>query len=195
MITKEELIKILNILDNTYGVNDGGIAWDDEDKKNVAEGILKQLNSETESSFIDIEYESDEYNRLFPELEVEDYKKLVGKCFMCDDSWAVKVVGIDPNNPNEFLYERYEKYNDESWNVQDYIWLQDMAERDPKYKKYCLTPQTEKNIASESMFHLGSDGNLYESVDCDAFYKYTPMDSERFEEIKKQAIENYEEYE
>ena len=58
MITKEELIKVLDILDNTYGVNDGGIAWDDEDKENIADGILKQLNSETESSFIDIEYES-----------------------------------------------------------------------------------------------------------------------------------------
>ena len=132
---------------------------------------------------------------LFPELELKDYEKLVGKCFICDDSWVVKVVGIDPNNPYEFLYERYEKYEDGSWNVQDYIWLQDAAERNPKYKKYCLTPQTEKNIASEHMFHLGSDGNLYESVDCDAFYKYTPMDKERFEEIKRQALENYEECE
>ena len=190
MITKEELIKVLDILDNTYGVNDGGFAWEDEDKENIAEGILKQLNSETESSLIDIEYESDEYNRLFPDLELEDYKKLIGKCFMCDDRWVVKVVGIDLENLAEFLYERYEKYNDGSWNVQDYIWLQDSAEYDPKYKKYCLTPQTEKNIASESMFHLGSDGNLYESVDCDVFYKYTPIDKERFEEIKRQALEN-----
>lgn len=46
MITKEELIKVLDILDNTYGVNDGGIAgWDDEDKENIAEGIIKQLIS------------------------------------------------------------------------------------------------------------------------------------------------------
>lgn len=46
MITKEELIKVLDILDNTYGVNDGGIAWDDEDKEIIAEGIIKQLNPE-----------------------------------------------------------------------------------------------------------------------------------------------------
>lgn len=189
MITKEELIKVLDILDNTYGVNDGGIGWDDEDKVYIAEGILKQLNSETESHLIDIEYESDEYNRLFPDLEVGDYEKLIGKCFMCDDSWVVKVVGIDPDKPHEFLYERYDYYNG-SWNVRDYIWLQNMAKRDPKYKKYCLTPQTEKNIASENMFHLGSDGNLYESVDCDAYYKYTLMDNERFEEIKRQALNN-----
>jgi hypothetical protein len=44
MITKEELIKVLDILDNTYGVNDGGTAWDDEDKENIAEGIIKLLN-------------------------------------------------------------------------------------------------------------------------------------------------------
>ena len=192
MITKEELIKVLDILDNTYGVNDGGIAWDDEDKINIAEGILMQLNSETESSFIEIDYESDEYNRLFSDLGLEDYKKLIGKCFLCDNRWVIKVVGIDLENLEEFLYERYEKYKDGSWHVQDYIWLQDIAACDPKYKKYCLTPQTEKNIASESMFHLGSDGNLYESVDCDAFYRYTPVDKERFEEIKKQALENYE---
>lgn len=190
MITKEELIKVLDILDNTYGVNDGGIAgWDDEDKEYIAEGILKQLDSGTEPYIIFIEYESNEYDRLFPDFELKDYEKLVGKCFMCDNRWAIKVVGLDPNNIYEFLYERYDYYNG-SWNVQDYIWLQDTAERDPKYKKYCLTPQTEKNVASEDMFHLGSDGNLYESIDCDAFYKYTPMDSVRFEEIKKQALEN-----
>lgn len=194
MITKEELIKILDILDNTYGINDGGIAWDDEDKENIAEGILMQLNSETKSFLIDIEYESDEYDHLFPDLELKDYEELVGKCFMCDNRWAIKVVGVDPNKIYEFLYERYDYYIG-SWNVQDYIWLQDTAERDPKYKKYCLTPQTEKNIASEHMFHLGSDGNLYEAVDCDAYYKYTLIDEERFEEIKKQALENYEEYE
>lgn len=188
MITKEELIKVLDILDNTYGVNDGGIGWDDEDKEYIAEGILNQLG-ETKSYLIDIEYESDEYNLLFPELELKDYEGLVGKCFMCDNRWAIKVVGLDPNNIYEFLYERYDYYNG-SWNVQDYIWLQDTAERDPKYKKYCLTPQTEKNIASENMFHLGSDGNLYEPIDCDAYYIYIPIDNERFEEIKRQALEN-----
>lgn len=46
MITKEELIKVLDILDYTYGVNDGGIGWTDEDKENIAEGIIKQLNPE-----------------------------------------------------------------------------------------------------------------------------------------------------
>lgn len=189
MITKEELIKVLDILDNTYGVNDGGITWTDEDKENIAEGILKQLDSETEPYIIFVEYESDEYDHLFPDLELKDYKELVGKCFMCDNRWAIKVVGLDPNKIHEFLYERYDYYSG-SWNVQDFIWLQDIAMYDPKYKKYCLTSQTEKNIASESMFHLGSDGNLYESIDCDAFYKYTPIDNEQFEEIKRQALEN-----
>ena len=31
----------------------------------------------------------------------------------------------------------------------------------PEYKTYCITPYTDMNICSESMFLLGKDGNLY----------------------------------
>ena len=43
MQKKEELIKVLDILDNTYGINDGAPGWDDEDKEDIAEEIIKQL--------------------------------------------------------------------------------------------------------------------------------------------------------
>ena len=139
----------------------------------------------------------------------EDYKKIIGECFMNDSrTIAVKVVGIrdDYDSPyyesdhhvDNFLYEKYEKYNDGTWHQQDYIWLQETAYGkypDEKYKRWCLTNQTDMNINSEHMFMLGKDGNLYVDTSCGGDYKaYIPISKSTFELIREEAIKNDGEY-
>lgn len=123
----------------------------------------------------------------------EDYKKIKGKCFIKEDGndIVIRVEDIILDAPGEFLYEQYDQYSDNSWNCKDYIWLQNTATYDPEYKKYCLTDQTEMNIGSEDMFHLGKDGYLYTTVDCgEDWYRWIPFDSDKFEKIKEEALKN-----
>ena len=123
----------------------------------------------------------------------EDYKKIKGKCFIKenDNDVVVRVEDILSPEFTEFLHEEYVKYFDDSWHCKDYIWLQETAKYDSKYEKYCLTTQTEMNIGSEEMYHLGKDGNLYVTVECgDEWYRFIPFDSDKFELIRKMAIKN-----
>lgn len=127
----------------------------------------------------------------------EDYKKIVGKCFIREHDKSI-VIRIEdlilsiPDAPGEFLYEQYDQYSDNSWNCnKDYNWLQNTAAYDPEYKKYCLTDQTEMNIGSEDMFHLGKDGYLYTTVECgEDWFRWIPFDSDKFEKIKEEALKN-----
>lgn len=126
----------------------------------------------------------------------EDYKKIKGKCFI-HEHYKSTVIRIEelilsvPDAPGEFLYEQYDQHDDNTWNCRDYNWLQNIAACDPEYKKYCLTDQTEMNIGSEDMFHLGKDGYLYTTVECgDEWYRWVPIDLNDFEEIRKEAIRN-----
>jgi len=160
----------------------------------LPKGIDYVINSEVDDidDYIDKRYED------FFDASEEDYKRNIGKCFINNDKTVViKVVGLRDDYDNKyyvseryidnFLYEKYEKYIDDTWHVQDYIWLQDTANRDEKYKRWCLTPYTEMNINSEEMFKLGKDGNFYESDNYDV---YKPMSEATFELIRKEAIDN-----
>lgn len=140
----------------------------------------------------------------------EDYKKLIGECFINDKKTSVmKVVGIrddydDPyyetdHHVDNFLYEKYEKNGDRTWHQQDYIWLQDTAKNktypDYKYRRWCLTNQTDMNINSEHMFMLGKDGNFYIDTSCWGDYEiYRPMNKDAFELIREEAIRRDGEY-
>ena len=144
------------------------------------------------------------------EATEEDYKKLIGECFINDNRTVVmKVVGIrdDYDSPyyecdhhvDNFLYEKYEKYNNGTWHQQDYIWLQETAksQKYPKdeYLRWCLTNQTDMNINSENMFMLGKDGNFYIDTSCGGDYEiYRPMSKATFELIREEAIKNDGEY-
>jgi hypothetical protein len=47
------------------------------------------------------------------------------------------------------------------------------------------------NIASENMFHLGKNGNLYTTVNCgNEWYELTEFSNEEFEKIRNEAIRN-----
>ena len=145
------------------------------------------------------------------EATEEDYKSKIGECFINDDRTIVmKVVGIRDDYDNKyyecdhhvdnFLYEKYYKYNDGSWHTQDYIWLQEAAfgkyaDRDVDYKRWCLTSQTEMNINAEHMFMLGKDGNFYIDTSCGGDYEvYAPCSKATFELIREEAIKNDGEY-
>lgn len=144
------------------------------------------------------------------EATEEDYKKLIGECFINDNQTvAMKVVGIrdDYDNPyykgdhhvDNFLYEKYEKYNDGTWHQQDYIWLQETAKSknypDDKYLQWCLTNQTDMNVNDEHMFMLGKDGNFYIDTSCGGDYEvYRPMSKITFDLIREEAIRNDGEY-
>lgn len=132
---------------------------------------------------------------LIPNLEdffVNDYKDLLGKCFINQDLGIALGILDCPEDRDyyEFLFEQFEKYIDEGWHCKDYIWLQHCG--DIEYEKYQLTTQTEMNIASESMYHLGKDGNLYLwTGDSEhEYYKFVGLDEREFENIREEAIKN-----
>lgn len=178
--------------------------------------ILGNLPTDIETDITagDMVYDSiEEYiqerTEQFFDAKEEDYKKIIGTCFMnTDKSVAVKVVGVrddydDPyyktdHHVDYFLFERFERRRDGSWHIQDYNWLQETAKGeypDEKYLKWCLTSETDMNIGSERMFHLGKDGNLYVDITCGGDYDiYRPVGSALFELIKSEALENDGEY-
>ena len=154
------------------------------------------------------DYIEERTNSYFEATE-EDYKKLIGTCFINEDkNIVVCVVGIRDDYDDQyyeadhhvdnFLYEKYEKHGNGTWHTQDYIWLQETAKgkfAKKEYEKWCLTSQTEMNINAEGMFMLGKDGNLYVDVSCGGDYDvYKPMSKGTFELIKEEAIKRDGEY-
>ena len=164
-------------------------------------------SSEGEFDCIDdyIEHRTDK----FFEATEEDYKRLIGKCFVNDDkSIVIKVVGIrddydskyykSDHHVDNFLYEEYHRWNDGSWHQKNYIWLQETAKgkfAEEEYLKWCLTNQTEMNIGREEMYMLGKDGNFYVDVSCGGDYEiFRPMSEATFELIREEAIRKDGEY-
>ena len=144
---------------------------------------------------------NDETDDFF-KVDKNDYAKLVGKSFINNKlGVAVKVLGIPKGNesrhwtPNEFQYEAFYQYRDKTW----HLWLQHCAYGEfakEEYRQWCITPQTDINIASENAFLLGKDGCLYQTVCCgDDYYKFKPLKDLKFEKIRNEAIENDGEYE
>jgi hypothetical protein len=131
---------------------------------------------------------------LYIAEEYDEYAKVMGKCFFNEElGVAVKILLVpdeDDYNLNtyEFIYEKFEN-NYFGWEPEDYIWLQEQT--DEMYKQYKITPYANLNNASENMFHVGKNGNLYTTVDCgDEWYEFTEISNEEFEKIRKEAISN-----
>ena len=127
--------------------------------------------------------------------DYDDYKKIMGKCFINEEiGTAVKILEIPDDEyyqvePYEFIYERCDKWID-GWNFEDYNWLQ---EHTGVYEKYKITPYADMNIASEEMFHVGKNGKIYTAVPCDdGYYEFTEISSDEFEKIRNEAIKNLE---
>lgn len=127
--------------------------------------------------------------------DYDDYKKIIGKCFINESiGIAVKILEIPDDEyyqiePYEFIYERCDNWID-GWNFEDYNWLQ---EHTGVYEKYKITPYANMNIASEEMFHVGKNGKIYTTVACDdEYYEFTEITADEFETIRNEAIKNLE---
>lgn len=199
LLNKEKILSIIKL-----GMSNANVPKDIT-PEDIYEAIGESYVNEPYDYFDTVENDLEETIKdceEFFDVTIEDYKNLIGKCFQ-DGNIALKVVGVREDYDNEyyevdnlkaeFLYEKFEQYNDE-WHVPDYIWLQSMAKgqyADKKYLKFCITPYTEMNIGSEDMYHLGKDGNLYIDVYCSGEYrKIENIENETFEDIRKKAIEN-----
>lgn len=143
---------------------------------------------------IDIDDYIESRSEEFFDVSDEDYKNLVGKCFIDKSkSIALKVVGLPEKNIYEFLYEQYElDKRSLTWHNKDYIWLQETSSnRLRDFKKYRISSQTEMNISAEGMYRLGKDEKLYVDVSCGGDYEvYEPLSSVNFELIREEAIKN-----
>ena len=139
----------------------------------------------------------------------EFMESLVGNCYMSPQSdRVVKIVGVRGDYDSkyhfeeidEFLYEEFWKDYRNNWRVDKYNWLHDQATADynseeerNKYKKWCLTPYTEINNHSESMYMVGKDGILYVDYGCDRDYMpFRRITNEQFDQIRAEAVKNAE---
>ena len=190
LISKGQLNKYYDKSNKEEDISDFGI-FDDSDllsHEELCEITVKQPKEVSEGIYI--------LPVDFLNTTEEDYKKIKGKCFIRELGGFIVVRVEDLVSPqySEFLYEQYDQYSDGSWNCKDYNWLQNTAVYDPEYKKYCLTDQTDMNIGSEEMYCLGKDGNLYVTLECgDEWLRFIPIDSDKFEKIKEEALRNFEE--
>ena len=128
----------------------------------------------------------EEVTKDFFDVPRSDYENLKGKYFINEDEdTIIRILDLPEGEENyyEFIYEIFYKHGRRDWENDDYIWLQNAGE---EYKKYCLTPYAEMNIAAEEMYHLGKDGRLYQDPDCSGTYDIV------FDEITDQEdIEMY----
>jgi hypothetical protein len=180
-------------------VGDRGVAPFTDEEYELMYQLLDEMSSadDEDTSANDntvVVVSEDDVDNFFAD-DYEDYKKIMGKCFINESiGIAVKILEI-PNDeyyqiePYEFIYERCDNWID-GWNFEDYNWLQ---EQTGVYEKYKITPYANMNIASEGMFHLGKNGRLYTSVACDDdYYEFAEITADEFEKIRNEAIKNLE---
>lgn len=193
---KERAISCMKLAIELAG--DGGMTPFTDVEYNLMNQLLDELstNDEEDTSTNNdtiVVVSEDDFDDFFAD-DYEDYKKIMGKCFINEKiGIAVKILVIpddeyNPIEPYEFIYERFEEQFD-GWASEDYNWLQNQTRE--KYEKLKITPFANMNIASEGMFHLGKNGKLYTTVDCgDDYYEFTEITVDEFEKIRNEAIEN-----
>jgi hypothetical protein len=191
-----EIIKNLRLAIELAG--DGGMQpFTDEEYQDMFQLLDELSTNDKETTCTNngtiVVVSEDDFDDFFAD-DYEDYKKIMGKCFINEEiGIAVKILVIpddeyNPIEPYEFIYERFEEQFD-GWASEDYNWLQNQTRE--KYEKLKITPFANMNIASEDMFHLGKNGKLYTSVECgDDYYEFTEITVDEFEKIKNEAIEN-----
>ena len=140
--------------------------------KDILEKLPQEITTVIEVDGKKYEYIDDyieDVTEDFFNVSRSDYENLKGKYFINDDEdIVIRVLDLPEDKEDyEFLYEIFYKHGKRNWENDDYIWLQNAGE---EYKKYCLTPYTEMNIAAEEMYHLGKDGRLYQDPDCSGTY-------------------------
>lgn len=178
---------------------DGGMTPFTDEEYELMYRLLDEMSSadeETTSTNNDtvVVVSEDDVDDFFAD-DYEDYKKIMGKCFINERiGIAVKILEIpndeyDQIEPYEFIYERCDNWID-GWNFEDYNWLQ---EHTGVYEKYKITPYANMNIAAEGMLHVGKNGKIYTNIACDdEYYEFTEITADEFEKIRNEAIKNLE---
>lgn len=180
-------------------VRDGGMTPFTDEEYELMYRLLDEMSGADEETASTnnnavVVVSEDDVDNFFAD-DYEDYKKIMGKCFINESlGIAVKILEIPDDDyyqiePHEFIHERFdEQYN--GWTAEDYNWLQ---EHTGVYEKYKITPYANMNIAREGMFQLGKNGRLYTNISCDdAYYEFTEITEGEFENIRNEAIKNLE---
>ena len=194
---KERAIAYIRLAIKLAG--EGGMTPFTDEEYELMYRLLDEMSSadeETTSTNNDtvVVVSEDDVDDFFAD-DYEDYKKIMGKCFINESiGIAVKIFEIPDDeyyqiDPYEFIYERCDNWID-GWNFEDYNWLQEHTDM---YEKYKITPYANMNIAREGMFQLGKNGRLYTNISCDdAYYEFTEITADEFEKIRNEAIKNLE---
>lgn len=196
MDNSQRLETINNLKQAIELAGDGGPQPFTSEEYKLMYELIDELEKQESLKYTDdsIIYISEDDTDDFFAYEYDEYAKVIGKCFFNKElGVAVKILLVpdeDDYNLNtyEFIYEKFGN-NAFGWEPEDYIWLQEQT--DEMYNQYKITPYAEINNASENMFHVGKNGNLYTSVDCsDEYYEYTEITADEFEKIRNEAIKN-----
>jgi hypothetical protein len=131
----------------------------------------------------------------------ETVQKLVGRCFKSPygGTYMIKILGLRTDRDNkywnesklwqEFIYEKIEKIG-RGWEFPDYSHLQTSDD----LKDMRITPFAEINYASEEMFNIGKDGNLYIDYWCNRDYsKLQEVDPKTFNKHRAEAYKKWKE--
>lgn len=131
----------------------------------------------------------------------ETVQKLVGRCFKSPfgGTYIIKILGLRTDRDSEywnadklwreFIYEKVEKHGN-AWRFPDYSMLQE----DDDLNAMRITPFAEINYASEEMFLVGKDGNLYVDYGCsDDFSKLKEVDLKTFNKHRAEAYNKWKE--
>ena len=173
---------------------DGGIQPFTEEEYKQMYDFLDELstndeeNTSTNNNAVVVVNE-DDVDDFFAD-NYEDYKKIMGKCFINERlGIAVKILEVsDDFEPFEFIYERFDEWYN-GWVPENYNWLQEQTKE--KYEKLKLTPYANMNIAAEGMLHLGKNGRLYTNISGDdAYFEFIEITADEFEKIRNEAIKN-----
>ena len=137
----------------------------------------------------------------FFDASEETVQQLVGRCFKSPfgGNYIIKILGLRSDRDNkywnesklwhEFIYEKVEKCSD-GWRFPDYSHLQESEE----LKAMRITPFAEINYASEEMFNIGKDGNLYVDYWCNRDYaKLQEVDLRTFNKHRAEAYKKWKE--
>lgn len=131
----------------------------------------------------------------------ETVEQLIGRCFKSPfgGTYMIKILGLRSDRDNkhwneskfwqQFIYEKVEKIGS-GWEFPDYSLLQKRDE----WKEMRITPFAELNYASEEMFNIGKDGNLYVDYCCNGDYtKLQEVDIKTFNKHRAEAYKKWQE--
>ena len=167
--------------------------------KEQIENLPEDLSLMRDGKPFDMEDYFSERTMDFFDPPKETVEQLIGRCFKSPfgGTYMIKILGLRSDRDNkywnesklwqQFIYEKVEKHGS-GWTFPDYILLQKRDE----WKEMRITPFAELNYASEDMFNVGKDGNLYVDYCCSGDYsKLQEVDVKAFNKHRAEAYKKW----